>query len=66
MKKPFTNTNVLNNTRCMICGRTHHSGVHANSSISQMVQDKSDDCYKIYKKLLGIYGAPFIAILNSY
>jgi hypothetical protein len=66
MEKPFTNLEVLNNARCMICGRIHHTSVPVNPSMSQMVLNKSDDCYIIYKKLLGIYGAPFIDILNSY
>jgi len=66
MDIPFTDSYVLNNTRCMICGKMHNTNVLANSSMSPKVQIKSDDCYTIYKRLLGIYGAPFIAILNSY
>lgn len=66
MEKPFTNLDVLNNTRCMICGRMHHTSVLENPSMSPMVENKSQDCYTIYKKLLAIYGAPFIAVLNSY
>ena len=66
MEKPFTNLEVLSNSRCMICGRMHHTSVLPNLSMSPMVQNKRNDCYIIYKKLLGIYGAPFIAILNSY
>jgi hypothetical protein len=63
MGKLFTNLDILNDTRCMICGRMHHASVPANPS---MAQNKSNDCYIIYKKLLGIYGASFMAILNSY
>ncbi|HEX5186576.1 MAG TPA: hypothetical protein VFV86_06765 [Nitrososphaeraceae archaeon] len=66
MERPFADSGVMNKSRCMICGRMHNTNIREESSTPSKVHIKGDDCYTIYKKLLGIYGASFIVVLNSY
>lgn len=65
MERPVSDSGALNSAKCMICGRIHETGVYEDSSGIQQPQVERGFCYLIYKRLLGIYGASFITILNS-
>ncbi len=65
MNTRLNNSVESKDKRCMICGRIHETGVYENSSEILQPQIEMGFCYVIYKRLLGIYGAPYVAILNS-
>ena len=66
MNRQFIDSQVLKDTKCMICGRVHNTNVLADISMSQKTQINGDDCYIFYKRLLAIYGTSYIDVLNSY
>ncbi len=66
MNRHFTDSPVSKDTRCMICGKVHNTGVITNSLMSTKPNLPNDDCYLIYKRLLGIFGTSYISVLNSY
>ncbi len=55
--------NVMNDNKCIICGRVYKSANLQNlSNTSEPLVDRND-CYRIYLKLLGVYGTAYIDLL---
>lgn len=61
----INDANMLNN-KCIICGRVYKTTEFDNlSTVSKPLIDRND-CYRIYKKLLGVYGTAYIDLLSSF
>ncbi len=51
--------------RCIVCGKEVRSNVFMDKKNNPYYEIDKNDCYLIYKKLLGIYGREYLEMLNS-
>jgi hypothetical protein len=52
--------------KCIICGKAFGLDSLSIAPKPTLMNIDKTDCYIIYKKLLGIYGADYIKFLSSY
>lgn len=58
--------NTMRDNKCIICGRLYKTANLPNLSVTPEPLVDRNDCYRIYKKLLGVYGTAYIDLLSSF
>ncbi len=56
----------MRDNKCIICGRLYKTANLGNLSVTPEPLVDRNDCYRIYKKLLGVYGTAYIDLLSSF
>jgi hypothetical protein len=62
----MNDANIMNDNKCIICGRLYKSANLQNLTFTPKPLVDRNDCYRIYKKLLGVYGTAYIDLLSSF